>query len=144
MCSVVAIESRSEFIRRSLWRVRTSTRKRAVAAAFTFLIVAAVGFGTMFGCIALLRLFEPPQWVVLLPWLAPTAGMLYWTVVRPTPAIVSDDDDDSWIGYSMRLVLFGADTPQALPIRLVAALVLGAAVVWAFIVFTILELAGIF
>ena len=44
----------------------------------------------------------------------------------------------------MRLVLFGADVPQALPIRVVAALLLGALVVWAFVVFTILELLGVF
>jgi hypothetical protein len=140
----VRIETDNEFIRGSSWRVRTTPRKRALAAAATFLLVAAVGLATMYGCMALLRLFDPPQWVVLLPWLLPTAGMLYWTMFRPSPAIVSDDDDDSWVGYSMRLVLFGADVPQALPIRVVAAILLGALVVWAFVVFTILELVGVF
>ncbi len=138
------IETRNEFLRRSLWRMRTTTRKRATAAALTFILIAAVGFALMVGVMVALRSFGSPDWLIAAPWVVPTAGMLFWTVFRPSPAIVSDDDDDSWVGYSMRLVLFGADVPQALPIRLIAALLLGALVVWAFIVFTILELLGIF
>lgn len=144
MCNVDHIETRNEFIRRSLWRMRTTTRKRATAAAFTFLLIAAVGLVVMVAVMTGLRAIGSPGWLVAAPWWVPTLGMLVWTVFRPSPAIVSDDDDDSWVGYSMRLVLYGADVPQALPIRLIAALLLGALVVWAFVVFTILELLGIF
>ncbi len=144
MCNVVFIDTRNEFIRRSLWRVRTTTRKRATAAAFTFLLIGAVGLVVMFAVMTGLRALGSPDWLVAAPWWMPTLGMVVWTVVRPTPAIVSDDDDDSWVGYSMRLVLYGADVPQALPIRVIAALLLGALVVWAFVVFTIFELLGIF
>lgn len=124
--------------------MRTTTRKRATAAAVTFLLIAAVGFVVMIALMMGLDAIGAPRWLVTAPWWMPTLGMLVWTVFRPSPAIVSDDDDDSWVGYSMRLVLYGADVPQALPIRLVAALLLGALVVWAFVVFTILELFGIF
>ncbi len=144
MATVDRIEPRNEFIRGSLWRVRTTTRKRAAAAAVTFLMITAVGVAVMLGVVWVLGALGAPTWVQWLPWTLPTIGTIVWTVLRPTAAVVSDDDDDSWVGYSMRLVLFGADVPQALPIRLIAALLLGAPVVWAFVVFTILELAGIF
>ena len=124
--------------------MRTTTRKRAAAAAVTFLVILAVGVGVMLAVAWFLGALGAPDWAQWLPWTLPTVGMIVWTILRPSPAVVSDDDDDSWVGYSMRLVLFGADTPQALPIRLIAGLLLGAPVVWAFIVFTLLELTGIF
>jgi hypothetical protein len=110
----------------------------------TVLVIASIGFVVMYGTIVALRWIGAPNWLFLLPWLLPTAGTLVWTILRPSPAVLSDEDGDSWIGYSMRLVLFGADRPQPLPVRIVAAVVLGAPIVWAFIVLTLLELIGIF
>lgn len=144
LTSVSHIETRNEFLRRSLWRVRTTTPRRAVAAAITFLLVASIGFAVMLGLVVGLRWVGAPTWILLLPWLLPTVGAVVWTVVRPVPAVVTDEDDDSWIGYSMRLVLFGADRAQAFPVRIVAAVLFGAPIVWAFFVLTLLELLGVF
>ncbi len=85
-----------------------------------------------------------PRWVVALPWLAPTIGAMIRAVARPTPAIPSDDDDDHWTSYAIRSVMIGRDEPRPLPLRLLAAIVFGAPVVWAISIVFVFELAGIF
>jgi hypothetical protein len=91
----------------------------------------------------LLGLLGAPTWLTVLPWVLPTGGALLWAAIRPTPAVATDDDDDSWIGFAIRLVMFGEDEPRALPARLVAALLLGAPVAWALGVFGGLSIVGL-
>jgi hypothetical protein len=110
----------------------------------TFAVIAAAGTLLMWGMIWLLDRLGAPGWVVALPWVAPTVGALAWTLLRPTPAVATDDDDDSWVGYALRYVMAGEDTPRAAPARVVAAIVLGAPVVWALGMFWLLTLAGLF
>ena len=66
-----------------------------------------------------------------------------WTLTRPTVSGLSDDDDDSWFGYSIRWVLVGELEPRPTPVRVVAAVVFGAPVVWAVLVAGVLTLVGI-
>ncbi len=91
-----------------------------------------------------LRAVGAPTWVVALPWLAPITGTLAWTLRSPTPAVLSDDDDESWSGYAIRSIMVGADERRPAAVRVLAALVFGAPIVWAFVVLTALELTGIF
>lgn len=135
---------RSEFIRRSLWRNRTTPGRRAGAAAVTFAVLVAVGLGVMLLVMLGLDRLGAPGWVVALPWIVPTAAAMIWSMGRPAPAVLTDDDDDSWIGYAIRLVMVGDGEPRARPARAVAAAVFGAPVGWAFVVFGLLELIGIF
>ena len=91
-----------------------------------------------------LRALGAPTWVVALPWLLPIVGMLIWTVRSPAPAVLSDDDDESWSGYAIRSIMVGAVERRPAPVRVLAALLFGAPVVWSFVVLTALELTGIF
>ena len=131
-------------VRRSLWRVRTTPDKRVALATATFAVVIVVGAALMLLPIAGLRAAGAPGWVVALPWIIPTVGAVVWSVVRPTPARLTDDDDDSWVGYSIRLMLVGSEEPRTRPARVVAALLFGAPVAWSLIVFGVLELLGVF
>jgi hypothetical protein len=111
----------------------------------TTLIVVAVGLVLLALAMQLLEWLGAPGWIVVLPWLVPTAGTLGWNVLRPSPAVLTDDDDDSWIGYSLRCALAGpAERPHPAPLRAVAAVLLGAPIVWAFVVFGLLQLTGVF
>lgn len=136
--------SPDEFIRGPKWRTRTSPAKRHRMAIVSVAVVAAVGTAVMWACMTLLRWLDAPSWVVLLPWLLPTAGALLWTVIRPTVADVTDDDDDSWLGYSIRWAMVGESEPRPTALRIVAAVVIGAPVVWAVIVSGLLSLIGLF
>ena len=75
--------------------------------------------------------------------LAPMLGALTWVVVRPSPAVATDDDDDSWVGFAIRYVMIGENEPRSVPARVIAAAVLGAPVVWALGVFGLLSIVGL-
>ncbi len=91
-----------------------------------------------------LRSLAAPTWAVALPWVLPIVGTVVWTLRSPAPAVLSDDDDESWSGYAIRWAMVGADEPRPVGVRVVAALVFGAPIVWSFVVLTALELTGIF
>ena len=137
-------ESRNEFIRRSLWRNRTTPLPRAIGAAVTFALLIAFGGVVMVLAMTGLDRLNAPGWVVWMPWLAPTVGSLFWALGRPSAAILSDDDDDGWTGYSVRFVIIGSDLPRPRPLRAIASVLFGAPLAWAFGVLFLLELAGIF
>ena len=134
----------NEFIRGPKWRTRTSPTRRHRLAAVSVAVVAVLGVGVMWACMTLLRWLNAPSWVVLLPWLVPTAGALVWTLVRPAVADVTDDDDDSWLGYSIRWAMVGESEPRPAPLRILAAIVIGAPVVWAVTMSGLLTLIGLF
>jgi hypothetical protein len=133
----------SEFLRRSLWRIRTTPERRSAAAGVTFIILLGVGAAIIWAAFAALSWLGAHGWVAALPWLVPTIGALVWALGRPTPAILSDDDDDSWVGYSIRLVMIGSEAPRPRPVRAFLAMVLGAPVVSALALFFLLELTGL-
>jgi hypothetical protein len=137
-------EPRNEFLRRSLWRIRTTPGRRALAVGITFAVLVALGAGVMILVMAGLGRLDAPGWVVALPWIAPTVGMSVWALARPTPAILSDDDDDSWVGYVIRLVMVGSEQPRQRAARVITGVLFGAPVGWAFAVFVLVELTGIF
>lgn len=109
----------------------------------TFVSIVAAGTAVMAASIWLLARLGAPDWVAAAPWWLPTAGTIVWTLVRPRVSGLSDDDDDSWFGYSIRWALVGELEPRPAPVRVVAAAVFGAPVVWAVVVAGILTLVGI-
>ena len=125
------------------WRTRTSPRARHRAAIAWSVPIVAVGAATMFLLILLLGRLGAPGWMTTLPWWLATLATLVWTVVRPTPAVVSNDDDDSWAGYVIRYVLVGESEQRDLPRRAIAAAVFGAPLVWSLLVFGVLVLLGL-
>lgn len=109
----------------------------------TFSVVAGVGLAVLLGMTSVLSWLGSPTWLIITPWLVPTAGALAWGLIRPTPAIATDDDDDSWIGFALRYVMIGEDEPRSIPLRMAAAVLLGAPVAWALGVFGVLSILGI-
>ena len=138
-----APEPASGLIRGPKWRTRTTPERRHRAAALTFVIIVAAGLMTMAGGLWLLDRVGAPPWLVAMPWWLPTLATLVWTLTRPMVSGLTDDDDDSWLGYSIRWVLVGELEPRPAPVRVVAALVFGAPVVWAVLVAGVLTLVGI-
>ena len=136
-------EQPSEFIRGPKWRTRTTPGSRHRAAAVTFAVIVALGTATLVAAMWLLTWIGAPSWVVAAPWWLPTAGVLVWTLARPAVSGLSDDDDDSWFGYSIRWALVGELAARPAPARIVAAVLTGAPVVWAIVVFGLLTLTGI-
>lgn len=110
----------------------------------TFGVIVVIGAVICGAVIWLSSRLGAPSWLTWLVWLAPTTGAVAWVVVRPTPAIATDDDDESWTGYVIRYVIVGEDTPRAAPVRLLAALVFGAPVVWSLAAFGLATLLGVF
>jgi hypothetical protein len=98
----------------------------------------------MTAAIWLLNRLGTPTWLAALAWIVPTSGALVWTVLRPTAAVVTDDDDDSWAGYAIRYVMVGENAPRGTPVRVLAALAFGAPVIWALLVFGVSTLVGLF
>lgn len=135
--------TKNEFLRGPKWRTRTSPGRRHRAAALTFGMILLVGLGVMWLASWSIGWLGVPTWIVLLPWLLPTAGAIVWTLARPMVAEVSDDDDDSWFGYSIRWALVGELDPRPAPARVVAALLFGAPVAWAIGVSGLLTLTGL-
>lgn len=136
-------DARSDLIRGPKWRTRTTPGRRHGAAAATFSLVVAVGIATLVGVVWLLGRVDPPGWLLWLPWWLPTAGTVAWTLWHPTVAALTDDDDDSWFGYSIRWALVGEAAPRPVAVRIAAAVLFGAAVVWAILVSGVLTLTGI-
>lgn len=136
-------DQRSEFVRGPKWRTRTTPARRHRLALLTFAVVVMVGGAVLVGAASLLAWTGAPGWLVAAPWWVPTAATVVWTLVHPTVAGLSDDDDDSWFGYSIRWVLVGEHEARRAPVRVVAAAVFGAPVVWAVAVAGLLTLVGI-
>jgi hypothetical protein len=135
---------RNEFIRGPKWRTRTSAPHRHRAAAFTVALIVAGGTLILTASIWVLALLGAPVWVASLPWALPTIAMIAWALIRPTPAVATDDDDDSWTIYSIEYVIIGEGSPRPAPARLITALVVGAPIVWCLAVFGLSTLAGLF
>lgn len=133
-----------DLIRGPKWRTRTEPQRRAAAAVGSLVLIAVVGAGLMALAMWSLGALGSPRWLVLLPWWLPTLGTVAWTLRGPAPAIATDDDDDSWAVYAIRFVLVGADEPRPAPARLIAAVLVGAPVCWALLLFGIVTLAGVF
>lgn len=135
--------SESEFVRGPKWRTRASPPRRHRAAALTFSLVVATGVAVITGSAWLLAWAGAPVWLVMLPWWLPTFATVAWTLVRPTVSGLSDDDDDSWFGYSIRWALVGEREPRPATVRVVTAVLFGAPVAWAILVGAILTLTGL-
>lgn len=135
--------SPEEFLRGPKWRTRTTDANRHRFASLTFALIVVVGVALVGATIWLLRWLGAPTWVASLPWVAPTVGALVWTLVRPRAAEITDDDDDSWFGYSIRWALVGELAPRPVPARIVSAVLFGAPVAWAVLVSGLLTLVGI-
>ena len=133
----------SDLVRGPKWRTRTNPTRRHVAAAVTFASVVAFGLAVMWGCIRVLQWLDAPDRLRWSLWLVPTVGVVAWTVLRPRESGLSDDDDDSWFGYSIRWVLVGEQEPRPVPLRLIAAVLFGAPVVWAVLVLGLLTIVGL-
>ncbi len=136
--------TRNEFIRGPKWRTRTTAGRRTVAALVTFALIAGTGFVIMVLVMVGLDRLGAPDWVVALPWIVPTAGMLAWALGHPGPAVLSDVDDDCWTGFSIRTVMVGRNEARPRPLRVITAVLFGAPVVWSSVVFGIAELLGVF
>lgn len=132
-----------QLLRGPKWRTRTTAVRRHRAAAATFAIVVLVGAALMWGAMSLLSALGAGTVVIVLPWLVPTAAVTVWTLVRPTAARLTDDDDDTWFGYAIRWALVGELDARPAALRLVAALLFGAPVGWALLVLAVLTLVGL-
>jgi hypothetical protein len=120
----------NEFLRGPKWRTRTTARRRHRAAAATFGAIVMVGLVPLCGSGWVLDRLGAPLWLVTAAWWVPMVGVAAWTLGWPTPAAVTDDDDDSWPGYSIRWALVGEDEARPVPVRLTAVAVFGAPVGW--------------
>ena len=137
-------ERRNEFIRGPKWRTRTSPGRRHRAALVTFAIVVATGALVLGALLWLLTWLGAPTWLAIAPWLLPTVVTVIWTVVRPVPAVATDDDDDGWTTFSIQYVLIGEDEPRQALLRIVAATLFGAPVIWSLLVFGLSTLVGLY
>jgi hypothetical protein len=135
--------SDNEFLRGPKWRTQTSPQRRHRAAAVTFASTLVLGAALMVAAMWLLSTLGAPGWLVALPWWLPTLAVVVWTIVRPSVAVVSDDDDESWAGYANRYVLVGEDEPRPAPARIAAAVLFGAPVAWALLIFAVLTLTDL-
>lgn len=139
----MSAESPNEFIRGPKWRMRATPQQRHRAALVTFVVVVAVGVALLTAVMWGLAALGAPPSIVVLPWLVPTAAVLLWTVLRGTPARLSDDDDDTWFGYAIRWALVGEAERRPVAVRVVVALLVGAPVGWALLVVAALIVLGI-
>lgn len=130
-------------VRPPKWRTRTTPERRHRAAVATFALVVGVGLAIVLAVTSLLDSLGAGPVLVLLPWLVPTVAAVLWTLVRPTVARVTDDDDDTWFGYAIRWVLVGEGEPRSAPVRLVTALLFGGPVGWSLLVVAALTVLGL-
>ena len=135
---------RNEFIRGPKWRTKTTAGRRARAALLTFTGIVATGALLLGASMALLDWIGAPSWLVASLWAMPTTLVMIWTLARPRPAVPTDDDDDGWTTYSIQFVLVGDGAPRAAPIRVIAAALFGAPVVWSLVVFGLSTLIGLY
>jgi hypothetical protein len=108
----------------------------------TFVLILVVGLSIMALVMVGLDRLGAPGWVVALPWIAPTVAVLAWSLGRPGPAVLTDDDDDTWTGFAIRSVMVGREQARPRPLRVVTAVLFGAPIIWSFIVFGIADLVG--
>lgn len=141
--SAMSAEPADEFVRGPKWRTRTTPRRRHLAAAVTLGVIVIVGVVAMWACAWSLAWLGATGSVLTLVWAVPTACVVLWTLVRPTVAELTDDDDDSWFGYTIRWALVGEIDCRPAPVRVLVAVVLGAPVGWALVVFALLTVSGI-
>ena len=106
-------------------------------------LVVGVGLVTMWSLMWLLARLGVPGGVLVTVWALPTVAVTLWTVVRPTPADLTDDDDDSWFGYATRWLLVGELVRRPAPVRIAVAVVLGAPLGWAIALGVVLTLLGV-
>ncbi len=92
----------------------------------------------------LLAWLGSPTWLLIGLWAIPTATVVVWTLVRPRPAVATDDDDDGWTTYSIQYVLVGEQSPRPAPIRMMSAVLFGAPIFWSLLVFGLSTLVGLF
>jgi hypothetical protein len=140
---VPGITERSEFLRGPKWRTRTTARRRSVAAGATFAVIVAFGAAIMIAVMWLLDRLGAPGSIVAVPWIVPTVAVGVWAQGRPGPAVLSDDDDESWSGYAIRSAMVGRDEARARPARIVTTAIFGAPLGWALAVLFLIELTGI-
>ena len=95
------------------------------------------------GVMVVLAWIGAPTWLVVTPWLVPTIAAIGWALGRPRPAVATDDDDDSWVGFAIQYVIVGEDEPRPAPLRAIAALLFGAPVMWSVGVFGVSILVGL-
>ena len=133
----------NDLIRGPKWRTRTAPQHRALAAVVTFAVVVVIGLFVLVLATWLLDRLGAPWWLTTLPWWLPTIGAVVWTLTRPAPAVATDDDD-SWTTYSVCHVLVGEDSPRPAALRVIAAVLFGAPVVWALGLFGLLAAVGLF
>lgn len=126
------------------WRTRTTPARRHGLAVVTAALVVLVGLVLMLLVVWLLAALGAPDVVAWSPWWLATMGVIAWAILRSTPAEVTDEDDDSWSGYSLRYVLVGEAEARPAIVRVVAAVILGAPIVWSMLVLGLLALAGVF
>lgn len=139
----MSTERPNQLVRGPKWRTRTTASRRHRAAALTFAVVVAIGAGLLAACTWALSRLDAPGSIVVLAWAAPTVVVVLWTLLRPTAARLSDDDDDTWLGYTIRWALVGELEPRPAPARLVTALLFGAPVGWALAVVALVTVLGI-
>lgn len=111
---------------------------------FTFALIVATGAVLLSGIVWVLDRLGAPDWLGISLWVLPTAAVLVWALVRPRPAVATDDDDDGWTTYSIQYVLVGENEPRRSPLRAIAAVLFGAPVVWSLLVFGLSTLVGLF
>ena len=142
--SVRAVGDRSDdMIRGPSWRKRTTPARRHRAALITIVLYLVPGLGLMIGSIVVLGLAGAAGWIQLLPWLVPMVSVLAWSLSDPTPADVTDFEEQTWSGYVIRYVLIGEEVPRDRPHRIIAAVVLGGPVGWVIVIATALAVVGI-
>lgn len=143
MSSAPSPEPPSDLIRGPKWRTRTTESRRHTAATITFVLLISVGLVTLWGCAWVLGRFDAPGWVLAAVWAVPAAGTVAWTTIRPSVSGLTDDDDDSWLGYSIRWVLVGELEPRPAPVRVIAAILFGAPLGWVLLLIGLLTISGI-
>ena len=136
--------SDDELIRGPKWRTQTSPDRRHRAAVASFVPLLVVGLLLMLCGVWLFSQLGASDLMAWSAWWLPTIGVVIWTLVRPSVAEVTDDDDDSWIGYAIRFVLVGEEPMRPAASRVIAAVLVGAPVVWSLLVFGVLLLLGVF
>lgn len=106
-------------------------------------VVVGAGVVTMWSLMWLLARLGATGGVLITVWALPTVLVTVWTVVRPTAAELTDDDDDSWFGYATRWLLVGELVRRPAPVRIAVAVVLGAPLGWAIALGVVLTLLGV-
>ena len=133
----------SGLVRGPRWRATVPRGARRSAAATSFLAIVAVGVTLLVGLWWIGAWLSAPSWVMVSVWSVPTVIVAMWTTVRAGAARVDGDDDDSWLGFTVRWALIGETNPRPLAARLALAIAFGAPVAWSVVLAVILTAAGV-